>query len=127
MRSAEVEPRATIWLPIGCSCAEIGPCSEGGTGPVPLGCAPRSPWGRRQTGVEGFAQSTIIIDWPWRHGFAGAPLLPGRYAMPVEHSHQSLCVLGRLRIEPAKVGFDTSVTSQTSYPEALLPWTLRIR
>src|SRR6266480_7601964 len=109
--SSAVAARASVPAALGCSCAEIGPCSEGGTGPVPLGCPPGSPWERRYIGDDGLLQSTMSIDWPWRH--CGAFLLPGRKAKPVLHSHHILCVLRRPRISPASAGLLTSVTSQT--------------
>ena len=65
----------------------------------------------------------MSMDWLWRQ--RGKPdvasLLPGIYAIPVLHSHQSLCVERRFRTAAKNTGFLTSVTSQVSYPEALLP------
>src|SRR6266480_48125 len=115
-------PRAAF----GCSNAEIAPCNEVDVGPVESGSPPCKPNVRMYCGCAGSPQSAITIDWLWRHRLGAATsLLPGRYAMPVLHSHQSLCVLRRPRIAPTSVGFRTLVTSHASYPEAVLPWTLR--
>src|SRR5262249_40269968 len=122
MTSSGPAPRASGWPAWGCSNVEIGPCSEVDTGPVASGCPPGRPKGRTYCGSAGLLQSAITIDCAWRHLRGAATLrLPGKYAMPVLHSHHILWVLRRPRMAPTSVGLLTLVTSQTSYPEALLP------
>ena len=78
----------------------------------------------------GLLQSAITIDCPCRHLIpvvAATSLLPGKYAIPLLHSHQTLCVLRIPRSALARNGLVTLVTSQTSYPANELPWMLRIR